>query len=162
VFISSVIAGFQPFRDAASRAARTLRHEVIKAEDLGAAPESPQRLCLAGVRKADVVVLILGARYGEIQASGLFRKDAADTADDGLVERAEALVPREHAFASPSLALIVVGGPRQQVIRPVDTRDVAFSMGAQIEDAFGSKSRRFKAYRGEFAGEFDRRRYGWG
>jgi hypothetical protein len=38
---------------------------------------------------------------------------------------------------------------------------LAFSMGAQIEDAFGSSSRRFKAHRGEFAGKFDARRYRW-
>jgi len=41
-------------------------------------------------------------------------------------------------------------------------KSTAFSFGAQVEDAFGSKFRRFKAYRGEFTGEFDRRRYGWG
>lgn len=40
-------------------------------------------------------------------------------------------------------------------------KHVAFSFGAQIEDAFGSELRRFKANRGEFAGEFDRRKYGW-
>jgi len=204
-FISSVIAGFQPFRDAASRAARTLRHEVIKAEDLGAAPDSPQRVCLAGVRKAEVLVLILGARYGEIQPSGLsatheeFRearercavlvfiqegvtrephqedfvrevrdwasghytasfsdaedlkdsvvtalhelelsnKVAADTADDDLVQRAQGLVPREHGFASPSLALVVVGAPRQQVLRPVDIERDDFADRILKEAMFG-------------------------
>lgn len=187
VFISSVIAGFQPFRDAASRGARTLRHEVIKAEDFGASPDSPQRVCLAGVRKADAQMLILGARYGEIQASGLsptheeFRearercdvlvfvqegvtpeprqgdflrevrdwagghytasfstaeelldavvtalhdletsRNGADEGNDRLVERARALVPEERGFDSPSLCVVVVGSPNQQVIRPVD------------------------------------------
>jgi hypothetical protein len=40
-------------------------------------------------------------------------------------------------------------------------RSVAFSFGAQIEDAFGSKLRRFKADRGKFAREFDRGKYRW-
>ncbi len=48
VFVSSVIRGFEPFREAAVRAAQTLGHEVIRAEDFGASPDSPQQVCLAG------------------------------------------------------------------------------------------------------------------
>ncbi len=64
VFVSSVIRGFEPYRDAAVRAAQMLGHEVIRAEDFGASPDSPQQVCLAGVRAADVVVLLLSERYG--------------------------------------------------------------------------------------------------
>jgi len=72
VFVSSLIRGFEDFRSAAVRAAQTLRHQVLRAEDFGASPDTPQRVCLAGVRDADIVVLILGARYGEPQGeSGL-------------------------------------------------------------------------------------------
>lgn len=71
VFVSSVIRGLEEFRDAAVRAARSLRHEVKRAEDFGASPASPQEACLAGVRWADVVLLILGERYGDPQASEL-------------------------------------------------------------------------------------------
>lgn len=71
VFISSVIVGFEQYRDAAFRAARSLGHEVKRAEDFGASPDSPQQTCLGGVAWADVVVLILGARYGNPQKSGL-------------------------------------------------------------------------------------------
>src|SRR5438309_6616909 len=71
VFISSVIRGLEPHRDAASRAARALRHEVKLAEDFAASSATPQQACLAGVRWAEVVILILGARYGEPQTSGL-------------------------------------------------------------------------------------------
>src|SRR5579862_6090654 len=71
VFISSTVRGLEAFREAATKAARTLKHDVIRAEDFSASPDSPQRVCLAGVRKADVTVLILGARYGDPQASGL-------------------------------------------------------------------------------------------
>src|SRR4051812_31274692 len=64
VFISSVIRDFAEYRDAAARAARTLRHEVIRAEDFGASPGSPQQVCLSGVSGADVTLLLLGASYG--------------------------------------------------------------------------------------------------
>jgi hypothetical protein len=41
------------------------------AEDFGAKPSSPQIACLTGLRQSDLVVLILGTRYGAKQASGL-------------------------------------------------------------------------------------------
>ena len=71
VFISSVIRGLEPYRDAASRAARSLRHEVKRAEDFAASTATPQQACLAGVRWADVVILLVGSRYGDRQVSGL-------------------------------------------------------------------------------------------
>lgn len=70
VFISSVIAGMEGHRAAAREAAESLGYTVIAAEDFGASPNSPQQVCLAGVREADVVVLLLGARYGAPQRSG--------------------------------------------------------------------------------------------
>lgn len=71
VFISSIISGMEEFRDVAERSARTLGHDVIRAEAFSAQAQSPQIACLAGVRQADVVILIIGARYGAVQASGL-------------------------------------------------------------------------------------------
>ena len=71
VFISSVIRGLEAYRDAASSAARALRHEVKRAEDFAASAATPQQACLAGVRWAEVVILLLGSRYGDRQASGL-------------------------------------------------------------------------------------------
>ena len=70
-FVSSVVSGFEAYRDAAAEAVRSLGYEVVRAEDLGAAASSPQQACLTGVRKSDVVVLLLGARYGIRQPSGL-------------------------------------------------------------------------------------------
>lgn len=67
VFISSVIRGLEPFRDAAEKAARTLRHDVTRSEHFGASPDSPQRVCLAAVSACDVIILILGAAYGQPQ-----------------------------------------------------------------------------------------------
>jgi hypothetical protein len=71
VFISSVVSGMEEYRDAAAKAARTLKHDVLRSEDFGASPTTPQRVCLAGVRAADVVLLLIGHRYGVPQASGL-------------------------------------------------------------------------------------------
>lgn len=69
VFISSVIRGFENYRDAATAGAGALGAEVKRAEDFGASPDSPQRVCLAGVRESDIVILIVGARYGEPQGA---------------------------------------------------------------------------------------------
>ena len=71
VFVSSLITGMQPIRSAARSAITTFGHEPIMAEDFGALPHSPQIACLDGVRQAGIVILILGARYGAIQSSGL-------------------------------------------------------------------------------------------
>ena len=71
VFISSIISDYCEYREAAVAAVRSLRHEVIRAEDFGARPDSPQQACLEGIRLSDVVVLMLGAAYGSIQDSGL-------------------------------------------------------------------------------------------
>ncbi len=71
IFISSLITGMEPLRAAAREAVTTLGHDPIMAEAFGATPQSPQIACLDGVRQAAVVVLILGARYGSKQLSGL-------------------------------------------------------------------------------------------
>ena len=69
IFISSLIGGFEAERAAARSAVTTLRHEPVMAEDFGALPNTPQIACLEGVRSADLVVLILGARYGVPQGT---------------------------------------------------------------------------------------------
>jgi hypothetical protein len=72
IFISSLISGFESLRAVARAAVQTLRHEPIMAEGFTAQPNSPQVACLKGVRESDLVVLILGARYGAVQGpSGL-------------------------------------------------------------------------------------------
>ncbi len=71
VFISSVITGFGPFRDTAVDAVKVLRHEPLRSEDYSASPASPQQTCLQGVRDADVTIVLLGERYGEVQPSGM-------------------------------------------------------------------------------------------
>ena len=64
IFVSSVISGFEDYRKAACEAIESLDHEVIRAEDFPATTTSSRIACLQGVRAADLVVLILGERYG--------------------------------------------------------------------------------------------------
>ena len=71
-FISSPMSGrYAQLREAAAGGIKTLGHEPLRAEDHQASPDSPQAACLADVRSADAVVLILGPDYGSVQASGL-------------------------------------------------------------------------------------------
>ncbi|MBL4793519.1 MAG: DUF4062 domain-containing protein [Citromicrobium sp.] len=55
---------FETYREAAFAAIRSLDHYVISAEDFPASNMSSRVACLQGVREADLVVLILGERYG--------------------------------------------------------------------------------------------------
>ncbi|HDS1140778.1 TPA: DUF4062 domain-containing protein [Stenotrophomonas maltophilia] len=71
VFISSLISGMEAERAAVKRAVERLGHAPIMAEDFGARPSSPQVACLGGVRESDLVILILGPRYGVPQAGGV-------------------------------------------------------------------------------------------
>ena len=72
IFVSSVMQGFEAFREAAFAAIESLDHDVLRAEDFPASPLSSQIACLQGVRTADLMVLILGERYGWSEtASGL-------------------------------------------------------------------------------------------
>ncbi len=64
IFVSSVIGGFEAYRHSAKEAISSLRHEPVMAESFGALATSPQVACLQGLRSADLVILILGARYG--------------------------------------------------------------------------------------------------
>jgi hypothetical protein len=81
VFISSLISGMEQVRAAAREAVTTLRHEPVMAEDFGAQQDSPQVACLTGLREADVVVLILGERYGAPQQSPDPRREKENQAD---------------------------------------------------------------------------------
>lgn len=71
VFVSSLIGGYEPYRDAVVEAAEVLGHTLLRAEDLGATPASPQQACLGLVRDSDVVALLVGEHYRAVQPSGL-------------------------------------------------------------------------------------------
>jgi len=69
VFISSVMKGFESYRQSAKSAVELLSHHPVMAEDFGARPDPPESACLAEVRESDVYILILGERYGWTGAS---------------------------------------------------------------------------------------------
>ncbi|CAD0353978.1 DUF4062 domain-containing protein [Xanthomonas hortorum pv. gardneri] len=71
IFISSLITGMEAERAAVKQAIELFGHQAIMAEDFGARASSPQVACLNGVREADLVMLILGPRYGAKQAGGV-------------------------------------------------------------------------------------------
>ncbi|SMQ94521.1 DUF4062 domain-containing protein [Xanthomonas fragariae] len=71
IFISSLITGMEAERAAVKQAIELFGHEAIMAEDFGARASSPQVACLNGVREADLVMLVLGPRYGAKQAGGV-------------------------------------------------------------------------------------------
>lgn len=104
VFISSVISGMEEERAAARQAAETLGHTVTAAEDFRASPQTPQQVCLGAVRDADVVVLLLGARYGTPQNSGIsptheeYREARGTKAVLAFVQQGITREPQEDAF----------------------------------------------------------------
>ena len=207
VFISSIISGMEEFRDAAVRGARCLAHETIRAENFGAQADSPRNSCLAGVREADAVILLVGERYGTRQPSGLsatheeyreakercpilvmvqdgverevsqtnflnevrdwtaglytasftnadqlldavvralheleMAQNAGAVDPDQMLQRAHALLPSrrsDYSSATPGLAMALVGGPQQEVLRPAQLDDTAFQNCLQQMALFG-------------------------
>lgn len=107
VFVSSVMEGFEQYREAAFAAIRSLDYEVIRAEDFPASTGSSRIACLQGVRQADLVVLILGERYGwSGTASGLsptheeFREAIQQGKVIPFVQRGVAREPEQDEFVS--------------------------------------------------------------
>lgn len=70
VFISSVVRGYEKYREAAAEGVKTLDCQVVRSENLPAQPDTPQQACLREVRGSDAVILLLGERYGAKQYSG--------------------------------------------------------------------------------------------
>lgn len=71
VFISSIMSGFGDVRQAAIRAIEKAGCNPIYAEQFRSAKTSPRTACLDAVASCDGIVLILGARYGDLTESGL-------------------------------------------------------------------------------------------
>ena len=69
VFVSSPVRGYEDLLEAARAAIGVLGYEPVLAEDFDASAPSPRATCLAAVREADAVVLILGAEHGPRQES---------------------------------------------------------------------------------------------
>lgn len=71
VFISSIQGGFEDVRAAARAGVESFGWRPVMAEAVGAAPASPQRALLDRVAESDVLLLLVGPRYGARQQSGL-------------------------------------------------------------------------------------------
>jgi hypothetical protein len=71
VFISSIQGGFEDVRAAARAGVESFGLRPVMAETVGAADASPQRALLDRVAESDVLVLLVGPRYGARQVSGL-------------------------------------------------------------------------------------------
>jgi hypothetical protein len=71
VFISSIQSGFGDVRAAARAGVESFGWRAMMAETVGATPASPQRALLDRVAESDVLVLLVGPRYGARQESGL-------------------------------------------------------------------------------------------
>ena len=71
VFVSSVVGGYEKYRKAAKEAVKALDYEPVVMESTHpASPVSSQEACLTEIGDSDVVVLLLGKRYGTPQESG--------------------------------------------------------------------------------------------
>ncbi len=70
VFVSSRIVGMEALRATAKTAIEAMEYEPLMAEDFPSTPTTPRGACLDAVRKADLVALLVGPSYGEVQQSG--------------------------------------------------------------------------------------------
>lgn len=104
VFISSVISGFEEYRQAAKEAVELLDHRPVMSEYLAARPYSSNVACINEVEQSDTYILILGSKYGSETDEGIsvthaeFR--AAQTANRPIlafVQQCE-MEPKEVAF----------------------------------------------------------------
>ena len=70
VFVSSVMTGYEEYREAARAGIRQAGCDAVLAEDFAAQDASSRNSCINGVQSADGLVLLLGARYGWVAPSG--------------------------------------------------------------------------------------------
>ncbi len=64
IFISSVVSGFEPYREAAREACELLGDRPVMCETFGARPYASEVACTTEVEQSDVYVLLLGERFG--------------------------------------------------------------------------------------------------
>lgn len=71
VFVSSVVDGFEEYREAARRGVEAAGGEpVLVNEDFPAQPDSPRNACLDAVDSCDIYLAIIGDRGGWTAPSG--------------------------------------------------------------------------------------------
>ncbi|HEC15539.1 MAG TPA: DUF4062 domain-containing protein [Sedimenticola sp.] len=70
-FISSVIGGFEEYRQAAKEAVELMDHSPIMSENFAARPYSPEVACINEAEQSDIYLLILGSKYGFETGEGI-------------------------------------------------------------------------------------------
>jgi hypothetical protein len=123
IFVSSVMQGFAEYREAAFSAIRSLDHEIIRAEDFPASTTSSKVACLQAVRQADLVILVLGERYGWSETtSGLSptHEEFREGKEQGKV------IPFVQANVTPEPA-------QQEFIAEVENYDAGMHRGRTFE-----------------------------
>lgn len=70
VFVSSVMNGYEAYREAARVGIRQAGCDAVLAEDFASQSTSSRNACIDGVQSADALVLLLGPRYGWEAPSG--------------------------------------------------------------------------------------------
>lgn len=70
VFVSSVMTGYEDYREAARAGIRQAGCDAVLAEDFDSQGASSRNACLDAVQSADAFVLLLGPRYGWVTPSG--------------------------------------------------------------------------------------------
>ena len=70
VFVSSVMNGYEVFREAARVGIHRAQCDAVLAEDFVSQSASSRNACIDGVQSADALVLLLGPRYGWEAPSG--------------------------------------------------------------------------------------------
>ena len=71
VFVSSVSLGLEATRKEIISDLQTAGYDIGAMERFGAQPQVPIDVCLREVRKADVVVVLIGPRYGSLLPQGI-------------------------------------------------------------------------------------------
>lgn len=154
IFVSSLISGMEAERAAVKHAIEVFRHQPIMAEDFGARTASPQITCLQGVREADLVVLVLGHRYGAPQRSGLsatheeFReakgkKRILTFVRTGDAEPEQAAFIREASGWEPGLFRASYSTPAElgdRVARAIHDYELAHAVGPLQPDALRERA----------------------
>ena len=82
VFISSIQRGYEDVRAAARAGVESLGMHAVMAETTGASPDAPRRALLDDVRRSDIYLLLLGARYGQPGETG--RSPTEDEHDEAV------------------------------------------------------------------------------
>ena len=66
VFISSVVSGFEEYRQAAKEAVQLTCNHPVMCEDFGSRPHNSETACMTEVEGSDIYILILSTTYGFI------------------------------------------------------------------------------------------------